>query len=119
MINKKILHAVFFLIILSLSLSLTLSLPLNVSLFLFPFHFVYLSTIMPFAVLISSSQACAPLFHWNVLNSFNESQNTPVGNCFLKDVTTGQVSVYSPCREIYVEFHYKSTRYGTLPLTVI
>ncbi|XP_031423304.1 integrin alpha-IIb [Clupea harengus] len=55
--------------------------------------------------------ACAPLFHWNVLNSFNESQNTPVGNCFLKDVTTGQVSVYSPCREIYVEFHYKSTRY--------
>ncbi|KAG5279577.1 hypothetical protein AALO_G00079290 [Alosa alosa] len=55
--------------------------------------------------------ACAPLFHWNVLNSYNDSQNTPVGNCFLKDVTTGLVSAYSPCRDTYVEFHYKNNRY--------
>ncbi|KAL2102057.1 hypothetical protein ACEWY4_003818 [Coilia grayii] len=55
--------------------------------------------------------ACAPLFHWNVINSFEDSQNTPVGNCLLKDVTTSQVSVYSPCREIFVESHYKTNKY--------
>ncbi|XP_062387573.1 integrin alpha-IIb [Sardina pilchardus] len=55
--------------------------------------------------------ACAPLFHWNVLNSYEDSQNTPVGNCFLKDVTTGLVSTYSPCRDKLVESHYKATSY--------
>ncbi|XP_063069180.1 integrin alpha-IIb [Engraulis encrasicolus] len=55
--------------------------------------------------------ACAPLFHWNVIQGLQDSQNTPVGNCLLKDVATSRVSVYSPCRDVFVESHYKTNRY--------
>ncbi|XP_026063556.1 integrin alpha-IIb [Carassius auratus] len=50
--------------------------------------------------------ACAPLFHWNVLKKKDEAMNTPVGNCQLLDMETGNVVNYAPCRELYVERDY-------------
>uniref|UniRef100_A0AAY4AMH6 Integrin alpha-2 domain-containing protein n=1 Tax=Denticeps clupeoides TaxID=299321 RepID=A0AAY4AMH6_9TELE len=56
--------------------------------------------------------ACAPLFHWNVINSYNDSQNTPVGNCFVKNILSGEVSTYSPCRDAFVEHYYAMNAYN-------
>uniref|UniRef100_A0A672MWZ8 Integrin alpha-8-like n=1 Tax=Sinocyclocheilus grahami TaxID=75366 RepID=A0A672MWZ8_SINGR len=52
--------------------------------------------------------ACAPMFHWNVLMEKEEAMNTPVGNCKLLDMQTGEVANYAPCRELYVEGIYAS-----------
>ncbi|NP_001003857.1 integrin alpha-IIb precursor [Danio rerio] len=46
--------------------------------------------------------ACAPLFHWNVLVDQEEAMNTPVGNCQLLNMKTGELANYAPCREEYV-----------------
>ncbi|KAI2666443.1 Integrin alpha-IIb [Labeo rohita] len=50
--------------------------------------------------------ACAPMFHWNVLMGKEEAMNTPVGNCQLLNMQTGEVANYAPCRELYVESIY-------------
>ncbi|XP_056095837.1 integrin alpha-IIb [Rhinichthys klamathensis goyatoka] len=50
--------------------------------------------------------ACAPLFHWNVLLEKEEAMNTPVGNCQLLNMQTGELANYAPCREEYVEAIY-------------
>uniref|UniRef100_A0A673HCI3 Integrin alpha-8-like n=1 Tax=Sinocyclocheilus rhinocerous TaxID=307959 RepID=A0A673HCI3_9TELE len=52
--------------------------------------------------------ACAPMFHWNVLMEKEEAMNTPVGNCQLLDMQTGEVANFAPCRELYVEGIYAS-----------
>ncbi|TRY96488.1 hypothetical protein DNTS_031539, partial [Danionella cerebrum] len=51
--------------------------------------------------------ACAPLFHWNVLVDEEEAMNTPVGNCQLLNMQTGELAHYAPCREEYVEAIYR------------
>ncbi|XP_056607795.1 integrin alpha-IIb [Triplophysa dalaica] len=50
--------------------------------------------------------ACAPMFHWNVIKDEEEAMNTPVGNCQLLNMQTGQVVNYSPCRELHVDAVY-------------
>uniref|UniRef100_A0A665WJQ6 Integrin, alpha 2b n=1 Tax=Echeneis naucrates TaxID=173247 RepID=A0A665WJQ6_ECHNA len=59
---------------------------------------------------VLSSQACAPLFHWNVQRDGAESGATPVGNCFLLDHRTGNSSIFSPCRGTMVEDDYKQIK---------
>uniref|UniRef100_A0A3B4C857 Integrin alpha-2 domain-containing protein n=1 Tax=Pygocentrus nattereri TaxID=42514 RepID=A0A3B4C857_PYGNA len=54
----------------------------------------------------SSILACAPLFHWNVVQGTEEAMNTPVGNCQLLDTETGSLANYAPCRGIAVEESY-------------
>ncbi|KAF4092886.1 hypothetical protein AMELA_G00026350 [Ameiurus melas] len=61
--------------------------------------------------------ACAPLFHWNVFQDKDEAMNTPVGNCQLLNVLTGDLANYAPCRGYDVENtyalrkHYRDRRY--------
>ncbi|XP_060748803.1 integrin alpha-IIb [Tachysurus vachellii] len=50
--------------------------------------------------------ACAPLFHWNVVGENDEAMNTPVGNCQLLNMLTGEIANYSPCRGTEVENNY-------------
>ncbi|KAM9457395.1 integrin alpha-IIb [Clarias gariepinus] len=54
--------------------------------------------------------ACAPLFHWNVIQDKDEAMNTPVGNCQLLDMLTGNIANYAPCRGFEVEHNYQSKR---------
>ncbi len=62
-------------------------------------------------------QACAPMFHWNVLTEKDEAMNTPVGNCQLLDMQTKEVANYAPCRELYVESIYtRGCKLLSLPL---
>ncbi|KAL6476784.1 hypothetical protein MHYP_G00152830 [Metynnis hypsauchen] len=58
----------------------------------------------------SSILACAPLFHWNVVQGTEEAMNTPVGNCQLLDTETGSLANYAPCRGIAVEESYTKAR---------
>ncbi|XP_036446093.1 integrin alpha-IIb [Colossoma macropomum] len=58
----------------------------------------------------SSILACAPLFHWNVVQGTEEAMNTPVGNCQLLDTVTGNLANYAPCRGIAVEETYTKAR---------
>ncbi|KAK3520702.1 hypothetical protein QTP70_030578, partial [Hemibagrus guttatus] len=51
--------------------------------------------------------ACAPLFHWNVYADNDEAMNTPVGNCQLLNMLTGEIANYAPCRGQEVENTYK------------
>jgi len=46
------------------------------------------------------------MFHWNVLLEKEEAMNTPVGNCQLLNMQTGELANYAPCREEYVEAIY-------------
>lgn len=46
------------------------------------------------------------MFHWNVLMEKEEAMNTPVGNCQLMNMQTGQVVNYAPCRELHVDAVY-------------
>ncbi|XP_076853291.1 integrin alpha-IIb isoform X2 [Brachyhypopomus gauderio] len=55
----------------------------------------------------TSILACAPMFHWNVITAKDEAMNTPVGNCQLLNMLTGEVANYAPCRGIKVESSYK------------
>lgn len=54
-----------------------------------------------------SKQACAPLFHWNVVQDDDEAMNTPVGNCQLLNMLNGEIANYAPCRGYYVEDTYQ------------
>ncbi|KAG9264483.1 integrin alpha-IIb [Astyanax mexicanus] len=58
----------------------------------------------------SSILACAPLFHWNVVQGKDEAMNTPVGNCQLLDTLTGNLANYAPCRGTAVEESYTRAR---------
>uniref|UniRef100_A0A4W4F3E2 Integrin alpha-2 domain-containing protein n=1 Tax=Electrophorus electricus TaxID=8005 RepID=A0A4W4F3E2_ELEEL len=58
----------------------------------------------------NSILACAPLFHWNVIEEEEEAMNTPVGNCQLLNMLTGEVANYAPCRGIRVEASYVRDR---------
>ncbi|XP_026859133.2 integrin alpha-IIb [Electrophorus electricus] len=58
----------------------------------------------------NSILACAPLFHWNVIEEEEEAMNTPVGNCQLLNMLTGEVANYAPCRGIRVEASYVRAR---------
>uniref|UniRef100_A0A3B1KJX7 Integrin, alpha 2b n=1 Tax=Astyanax mexicanus TaxID=7994 RepID=A0A3B1KJX7_ASTMX len=58
----------------------------------------------------SSILACAPLFHWNVVQGKDEAMNTPVGNCQLLDTLTGNLANYAPCRGTAVEESYTRDR---------
>ncbi|KAB5553791.1 hypothetical protein PHYPO_G00042750 [Pangasianodon hypophthalmus] len=51
--------------------------------------------------------ACAPLFHWNVVQENDEAMNTPVGNCQLLNMQTGEIANYAPCRGYDVENTYQ------------
>ncbi|XP_030649835.1 integrin alpha-IIb [Chanos chanos] len=51
--------------------------------------------------------ACAPLFHWNVYRDGDEAMNTPVGNCQVLNILSGEVANYAPCRALQVEKDYK------------
>lgn len=63
-------------------------------------------------------QACAPLFHWNVLVDQEEAMDTPVGNCQLLNMQTGELANYAPCREEYVESIYtRGCKTLNLPLS--
>lgn len=55
---------------------------------------------------IFPKQACAPLFHWNVYSGNDEAMNTPVGNCQLLNMLTGEIANYAPCRGTEVEKTY-------------
>ncbi|XP_038836274.1 integrin alpha-IIb-like [Salvelinus namaycush] len=57
--------------------------------------------------------ACAPLFHWNVVDvgERDEAQNTPVGNCLVLNTLTGETVNFSPCRDIMTEKVYKARKY--------
>ncbi|XP_062874921.1 integrin alpha-IIb [Trichomycterus rosablanca] len=55
----------------------------------------------------SSILACAPLFHWNVVQGNDEATNTPVGNCQLLNMITKEVANYAPCRGYEVEEMYR------------
>lgn len=46
------------------------------------------------------------MFHWNVLLEKEEAMNTPVGNCQLLNMQTGELANYAPCREEFVEAIY-------------
>ncbi|KAM6957804.1 integrin alpha-IIb [Aplochiton taeniatus] len=78
-------------------------------------HFQSFKSNQWFGASVRSAQghilACAPLFHWNVMKEKAESQNTPVGNCFLLDQITGDSTPFSPCRDILVEADYKALSY--------
>ncbi|XP_060757881.1 integrin alpha-IIb isoform X2 [Neoarius graeffei] len=52
--------------------------------------------------------ACAPLFHWNVIDNNDEAMNTPVGNCQLLNVRTGEIANYAPCRRYDLEATYQA-----------
>uniref|UniRef100_A0A673X8H4 Integrin, alpha 2b n=1 Tax=Salmo trutta TaxID=8032 RepID=A0A673X8H4_SALTR len=58
--------------------------------------------------------ACAPLFHWNVIDvgERDEAQNTPVGNCLVLNTLTGETVNFSPCRDIMTEKVYKVLKYS-------
>ncbi|XP_061080570.1 integrin alpha-IIb [Conger conger] len=66
--------------------------------------------------------ACAPLFHWNAVASrpvnpgtpnsrIPESGRTPVGNCQIRNMQTGELADYSPCKNHLADSHYKSNSY--------
>uniref|UniRef100_A0A8C7U1N2 Integrin, alpha 2b n=1 Tax=Oncorhynchus mykiss TaxID=8022 RepID=A0A8C7U1N2_ONCMY len=57
--------------------------------------------------------ACAPLFHWNVIDvgERDEAQNTPVGTCLVLNTLTGEKVNYSPCRDVMTEKNYKALKY--------
>uniref|UniRef100_A0A8C8GBV9 Integrin alpha-2 domain-containing protein n=1 Tax=Oncorhynchus tshawytscha TaxID=74940 RepID=A0A8C8GBV9_ONCTS len=59
--------------------------------------------------------ACAPLFHWNVIDvgERDEAQNTPVGNCLVLNTLTGETVNFSPCRDIMTEKVYKVLKYSS------
>uniref|UniRef100_A0A8C7LZD6 Integrin, alpha 2b n=1 Tax=Oncorhynchus kisutch TaxID=8019 RepID=A0A8C7LZD6_ONCKI len=54
--------------------------------------------------------ACAPLFHWNVIDvgEREEAQNTPVGTCLVLNTLTGETVNFSPCRDVMTEKNYKA-----------
>ncbi|XP_063156602.1 integrin alpha-IIb isoform X2 [Candoia aspera] len=54
--------------------------------------------------------ACAPLQHWNAMDSNEETTKTPVGSCFLATGDLQKFSEYSPCRQIQMRSVYKSSR---------
>ncbi|XP_058231875.1 integrin alpha-IIb isoform X1 [Hemibagrus wyckioides] len=54
--------------------------------------------------------ACAPLFHWNVYMDNDEAMNTPVGNCQLLNMLTGEIANYAPCRGTEVENIYNARK---------
>uniref|UniRef100_A0A8C8C1Y6 Integrin alpha-2 domain-containing protein n=1 Tax=Oncorhynchus tshawytscha TaxID=74940 RepID=A0A8C8C1Y6_ONCTS len=56
--------------------------------------------------------ACAPLFHWNVIDvgEREEAQNTPVGTCLVLNTLTGETVNFSPCRDVMTEKNYKEGR---------
>ncbi|KAF5903798.1 integrin alpha-IIb-like, partial [Clarias magur] len=54
--------------------------------------------------------ACAPLFHWNVIQDVDEAMNTPVGNCQLLDMLSGNIANYAPCRGYEVDRDYQRRR---------
>lgn len=56
---------------------------------------------------LCTSQACAPLFHWNVQRGGVESGITPVGNCLILEHKTGNSTPFSPCRGLMMEEDYK------------
>ncbi|XP_012991386.1 integrin alpha-IIb isoform X2 [Esox lucius] len=57
--------------------------------------------------------ACAPLFHWNVVDvdERDEAQNTPVGGCLVMNTVTGGTAAFSPCRDFMTEKSYKENKY--------
>ncbi|KAL0992722.1 hypothetical protein UPYG_G00097450 [Umbra pygmaea] len=57
--------------------------------------------------------ACAPLYHWNVVefNGHDESLNTPVGNCLVVNTLTGGIVNFSPCKQKRTEITYKTVDY--------
>ncbi|XP_020341906.1 integrin alpha-IIb [Oncorhynchus kisutch] len=59
--------------------------------------------------------ACAPLFHWNVIDvgEREEAQNTPVGTCLVLNTLTGETVNFSPCRDVMTEKNYKALKYTT------
>lgn len=59
---------------------------------------------------LSLVQACAPLFHWNVLRKGEESGKTPVGTCQVLDQRTGDSAPFSPCKTALVENDYKQMK---------
>ncbi|CAB1341528.1 unnamed protein product [Coregonus sp. 'balchen'] len=60
--------------------------------------------------------ACAPLFHWNVIDvdERDEAQNTPVGNCLVLNTLTGKTVDFSPCKEVMTEKVYKALKYSQI-----
>ncbi|CAB1341515.1 unnamed protein product, partial [Coregonus sp. 'balchen'] len=60
--------------------------------------------------------ACAPLFHWNVIDvgKRDEAQNTPVGNCLVLNTLTGKTVDFSPCKEVMTEKVYKALKYSQI-----
>uniref|UniRef100_A0A8C7FB50 Integrin, alpha 2b n=1 Tax=Oncorhynchus kisutch TaxID=8019 RepID=A0A8C7FB50_ONCKI len=58
--------------------------------------------------------ACAPLFHWNVIDvgEREEAQNTPVGTCLVLNTLTGETVNFSPCRDVMTEKNYKALKYS-------
>uniref|UniRef100_A0A674CKN4 Integrin, alpha 2b n=1 Tax=Salmo trutta TaxID=8032 RepID=A0A674CKN4_SALTR len=57
--------------------------------------------------------ACAPLFHWNVIDvgERDEAQNTPVGTCLVLNTLTGETVNFSPCRDVMTEKVYEALKY--------
>ncbi|XP_018619819.2 integrin alpha-IIb [Scleropages formosus] len=51
--------------------------------------------------------ACAPLYHWNVIDGLDESGMTPVGNCILRDMNTGKLAKFSPCKDTTMDKVYE------------
>ncbi|KAL1778648.1 integrin alpha-IIb [Sigmodon hispidus] len=43
--------------------------------------------------------ACAPWQHWNVLEKNDETENTPVGGCYVAHLQSGGRAEYAPCRD--------------------
>ncbi|XP_035254562.1 integrin alpha-IIb [Anguilla anguilla] len=54
--------------------------------------------------------ACAPLFHWNAVGAAEESGKTPVGNCQIRDMRSGELADYSPCRGMLTDSIYKARK---------
>uniref|UniRef100_A0A8D0FSF6 Integrin subunit alpha 2b n=1 Tax=Strix occidentalis caurina TaxID=311401 RepID=A0A8D0FSF6_STROC len=56
--------------------------------------------------------ACAPLQHWNAMDSQHEAFRTPTGACFVGAPGLRRVAWYSPCRDQLMASTYRESYYG-------
>ncbi|CAM9806537.1 unnamed protein product [Bubo scandiacus] len=55
--------------------------------------------------------ACAPLQHWNAMDSQHEAFRTPTGACFVGAPGLRRVAWYSPCRDQLMASTYRESYY--------